>query len=134
MTTETATDDGLVSVSTEDSVEATVDRITGDIEASPLTLMTTVDHAENAASVDMELPPTTLLIFGNPEVGTPLIQERRSVAIDLPQKLLVWDNNGETTVTYNDPEYLADRHGITEQDDRLEEIRSVLDGLATGEG
>jgi len=135
--TETADDpsenDGLVTVTAEAGVEQTVDRITTDIENSDLTLMTTVDHAENAASVEMELPPTTLLIFGNPAAGTPLIQASRTVAIDLPQKMLVWDDDGQTKVTYNDPAYLATRHDIDEQSERLSQINSVLEGLATGE-
>ena len=126
-------DDGLVTVDGDDGVEATVDRITSDIEESDLSLMTTVDHAANAASVDAELPPTTLLLFGNPAAGTPLMQAARSVAIDLPQKMLVWDDDGQTKVTYNDPAYLARRHGIEGQRDRLEQISSVLDQLATGE-
>jgi len=124
--------EGLVTVTTEDSVEATVERIEADIEESPLTLMTTVDHAENAASVDRELPPTTLLIFGNPEVGTPLMQAARTVAIDLPQKMLVWDDDGQTTVAYNDPQYLAERHGIGGESERLEQVGSALNQLATG--
>jgi uncharacterized protein (DUF302 family) len=131
---ETAVDDGLVTVSADESVEATVDRISGDIEDSPLTLLTTVDHASNAASADEDLPPTTLLIFGNPSVGTPLMRSARSVAIDLPQKMLVWEDDGETRVTYNDPEYLAQRHGIDGQSERLAQISSILDQLATGGG
>ncbi|MFC6757038.1 MULTISPECIES: DUF302 domain-containing protein [Haloarcula] len=126
-------DDGLVTVTAEGSVESTVDRITADIEASDLTLLTTIDHAGNAASVDAELPPTTLLLVGNPAVGVPLMQASRTVAIDLPQKLLVWGDDGQTMVAYNDPQYLAQRHGIDGQSDRLAQIRSVLDGLATGE-
>ena len=129
--TPTATDSGLVTRTTDESVSTAVDRITADIEASELTLVTTVDHAANAASAGLELPPTTLLVFGNPNVGTPLMQASRSAAIDLPQKLLVWDDDGQTKVTYNDPEYLAQRHGIDGQDERLAQIRSVLDGLAT---
>jgi len=125
--------DGLVTVTAEAGVEQTVDRITTDIENSELTLMTTVDHAENAASVDMELLPTTLLIFGNPAAGTPLMQASRTVAIDLPQKMLVWEDDGQTKVTYNDPEYLATRHDIDGQSERLSQINSVLEGLATGE-
>jgi len=130
---ELSENDGLVTVSAEAGVEQTVDRITTDIENSELTLMTTVDHAANAASVDMELPPTTLLIFGNPAAGTPLMQASRTVAIDLPQKMLVWEDDGQTKVTYNDPEYLANRHDIDGQSDRLAQINSVLEGLATGE-
>ncbi|MEF8800941.1 MAG: DUF302 domain-containing protein [Halolamina sp.] len=127
------TDDGLVTVASDESFDATVDRITAAIEESPLTLVTTIDHAANAASADLDLPPTTLLVFGNPAVGTPLMQASRTVAIDLPQKMLVWEADEETRVAYNDPTYLAKRHGIDDQADRLEQIRSVLDSLATGE-
>lgn len=133
----TATDDstaaeGLVIVSSEESVEATVNRIERDIEESPLNLVTTIDHAANAESVDQELPPTTLLLFGNPSVGTPLMRASRTVAIDLPQKMLVYEENGGVNVAYNDPQYLARRHGIEGQSDRLEQISSVLEQLATG--
>lgn len=78
--------------------------------------MTTVDHAASAASVDKNRPPTTLLVVGNPEVGTPLMQSARSVAFDLPRKMLVWADDGAVKVTYNDPGYLADRPGIAGQD------------------
>lgn len=125
-------ENGLVIVTSDESASATVDRIEADIEESPLTLLTTIDHAENAASADLELPPTTLLMFGNPAVGTPLMQDSRTVAIDLPQKMLIWSEDDETKVAYNDPTYLAERHDIDGQTDRLEQIRSVLDGLATG--
>lgn len=125
---------GLVTVAGGENVEETVSRIGSDVESGPMTLMTTVDHAENAASVDAELPPTTLLLFGNPEIGTPLMQSERSVAIDLPQKMLVCEaEDGSVNVTYNDPEYLANRHGIEGQEERIEKIASALNGLATGE-
>jgi len=126
--------DGLVTVSVEGGVDETVERIRDDIEASPLSVLATVDHAANAASVDRDLPPTTLLLFGNPDVGTPLMREARSVGIDLPQKLLVWVDDGQVKVSYNDPRYLARRHGIEGQDDRLEQINTVLERLATGSG
>jgi uncharacterized protein (DUF302 family) len=128
-----AAGDGLVTVAGGDSVAATVDRIEADIEASPLTLVTTIDHAANAASVDADLPPTRLLVFGNPAVGTPLMGQSRTVGIDLPQKLLVWEaDDGSVNVTYTDPAALAARHGIEEQDERLETIATTLDRLATG--
>ena len=132
-TTTQPADDGLVTVASEESFDATVERITADIEESPLNLVTTIDHAANAASADLDLPPTTLLVFGNPAVGTPLMQASRTVAIDLPQKMLVWEADEGTRVAYNDPAYLAERHEIDNQSDRLEQIRSVLDSLATGE-
>jgi len=125
-------DTGLVTVTADDTVEATVQRITTDIEETPLNLVTTIDHAANAANADMDLPPTTLLVFGNPAVGTPLMRSSRTVAIDLPQKMLVWEDDDGTKIAYNDPTYLAERHGIDDQTDRLEQIRSVLNRLATG--
>jgi uncharacterized protein (DUF302 family) len=127
-------DDGLVTVTVDRSVDATAQRIRSDVESSPLTVLATVDHDGNAASVDRSLPPTRLLLVGNPDVGTPLMQDARSVAIDLPQKLLVWDDGGQTKVTYNDPQYLARRHGIEGRTQRLNRIRSVLNDLATGSG
>jgi uncharacterized protein (DUF302 family) len=66
-----------------------------------------------------------------PAVGTPLMQASRTVAIDLSQKMLVWADDEGTKVAYNDPTYLADRHGIDGQTERLEQVRAVLDGLAT---
>ncbi len=125
-------DDGLVTVTVDQSVDATVQRIQRDVENSDMTILATVDHAQNAASVDRDLPPTRLVMVGNPEVGTPLMQASRSVAIDLPQKLLVWDDNGQTMVTYNDPQYLARRHGIEGENERLNAIGSALRDLATG--
>lgn len=122
--------DGLVTHECRGSVDEAVERITAAVEASPLTLVETIDHAANAASVDEELPPTTLLVFGNPEVGTPLMSEERTVAIDLPQKLLVWEDGDALKVTYNDPRYLARRHGIEEMDERVEQIVTVLENLA----
>lgn len=128
-----ADEDGLVTVYGGDSVAATVDRIERDIEEGPLSLMTTVDHARNAASVDAELPPTTVLVFGNPEVGTPLMRSARTTAIDLPQRMLVWEDDGDVKVTYNDPAFLGRRHGIKGQEERLEQIADALDRLAGGE-
>lgn len=126
--------DGLVTVTSDDDFDATVDRISSAIEDNEnLTLVATVDHAANAASAGLELPPTTLLVFGNPQLGTPLMQSARSVAIDLPQKLLVTAVEGSVTVTYNDPAWLAQRHGIYDRAGTLETIGSALAGLASGE-
>lgn len=123
-------DDGLVTVEGGESVEGSVDCIEDAIEEAGLLHVATIDHAENAASIGEELRPTTLLIFGNPEAGTPLMQENQSIGIDLPQKLLVWeDADGEVNVTYNDPTFLAARHGI-DQDERIATIGEALAGVA----
>lgn len=122
---------GLVTVDGGESVEETVAAIEGAIEDAAPMLIAKVDHAENAASVGEELRPTTLLLFGNPNAGTPLMQENQVTGIDLPQKILVWcDEDTNTNVTYNDPEYLAARHGLEENDELIEMIGTALETLA----
>jgi uncharacterized protein (DUF302 family) len=100
------------------------------VDAQKLRILATVDHGANAAGVDQELPPTRLILFGNPELGTPLMRSARTVAIDLPQKLLVWeDQDGRILVTYNDPLYLQERHRIEGRDEILVTISSALSNL-----
>ncbi len=100
--------------------------------AEPLTIVRELDHSANATNVGLTLRPTKLIIFGNPSLGSLLMQSGQSIAIDLPQKMLVLQKeNGITYVAYNDPEYLAIRHGITDQTDTVETIASALSGLAT---
>lgn len=78
-----------------------------------MTVFTRIDHSAGAKKVDKELRPTELVIFGNPKVGTPLMQCVQTVAIDLPQKMLIWqDEAGTTWLSYNNPSYLAKRHHI----------------------
>jgi uncharacterized protein (DUF302 family) len=125
--------DGLVTLESDASVAESIERVTTTIEDNDdLSLMTTVDHAENAESTDHDLPPTTVLVFGNPDLGTPLMQAGRTLAIDLPQKLLLMEHDdGTVTVSYNDPAYLAERHGIDSGDDRLDIAEEALSSLAT---
>ena len=124
---------GLVTVTSEDAFFATVQRIRNDIENSDdLALVSVVNHAAAARDAGLELRPTTLIVFGNAAAGTPLIQQAPTFGIDLPQKLLVWRKQGVVNVTYNDPHYLADRHGVTGQDELLDDIGAVLQQLATG--
>ena len=132
--TETA-DDGLVTVESDEDFEATVERISSAVEDSEnLTLVATVDHAENAESADLELPPTTVLMFGNPRLGTQLMRDTQSAGIDLPQKMLVWEaEDGTVNVTYNDPEWVAERHGVEAPEMAVERISQALESLATGE-
>lgn len=124
---------GLVTVTSEDAFFATVRRIRNDIETSDdLTLVSVVNHAAAARDAGLDLRPTTLIVFGNAAAGTPLMQEARTFGIDLPQKLLVWRADGVVNVSYNDPHYLADRHGVTGQDELLDDIEAALRQLATG--
>lgn len=106
---------GLVSVKSAHDVKITADRLENILKEKGMNVFIRINHAEGAKKVDKELRPTELLLFGNPNVGTPLMQCAQSVAIDLPQKALIWqDEAGEVWLTYNDPQYLAERHGITE--------------------
>ncbi len=125
---------GLVSEAAvgDTSVAAATDRLRTAIEAQGnLTLVAEVDHAANASSVGLELPPTVELVFGNPTLGTPLMQAERTLAIDLPQRILIAEVDGEVAVTYNDPAYLAERHGIDPTTPELSTIASALDMLAS---
>jgi uncharacterized protein (DUF302 family) len=114
------------------SVEVTADRFEAILQERGLTLFNRIDHAAGGASVGEALRPTELIIFGNPAVGTPLMQCAQSVAIDLPQKALIWeDAEGQVWFGYNQPAYLRERHDISGCDQLLERIANVLDNLAT---
>ena len=109
------TDTGLVCVQSRHSVKATIDRLEAALNASGVTVFARIDHAAGAASVGMELRPTEVLIFGNPRAGTPLMQAGQSIGLDLPLKMLAWeDAGGSVWLTYNDPTWLAARHGLGE--------------------
>ena len=90
-----------------------------------------VDHQSNAQSVGLQLRPTRLIVFGNPALGTPLMQASQTIGIDLPQKMLVYeDATGQVFVAYNDPGYLAERHGVPASLDEIGQIRTALGQLA----
>lgn len=126
---------GLVTVQSDEGFEATVERITTGIEESGNMMhMTTVDHAENADAVGMDLRPTTLIVFGNPQIGTRLMQRSQTAGIDLPQKILVWEaEDGTVNVTYNDPAWVAERHGVDAPEMLIQQVSDALESLATGE-
>lgn len=107
--------DGLITIKSAFGPADTMQRLEAEVKAKGLTVFARVDHAAGAAAVDLKLRPTDLLIFGNPKGGTPLMQQAQTVGIDLPLKALVWqDEQGATWLSYNDPAYLADRHGVGE--------------------
>ena len=106
-------DNGIIDARSQHSVEQTVERLTALLHAKGVTLFALVDHSGEAAKIGMTMPPTKLLIFGNPKAGTPLMLAAPSVAIDLPLKILVWeDARGRTWLSYNSPAYLKERHGL----------------------
>lgn len=104
---------GIVDLQSLHSVDQTVARIEQILRDKGVTLFAVVDHSGEAAKVGLDMRPTKLLIFGNPRAGTPVMVAAPSAAIDLPLKILVWeDAGGKTWVSYNSPEYLQQRHGI----------------------
>ena len=107
------THEGIVDNASRYSVNDTVDRLKAMLESKGVTVFAVIDHSGEAAKVGMSLPPTKLLIFGNPKAGTPLMAAAPSTAIDLPLKILVWqDSGGNVWVSYNSPQYLQARHGF----------------------
>jgi uncharacterized protein (DUF302 family)/uncharacterized membrane protein YidH (DUF202 family) len=104
---------GIVDTPSSHSVEQTVDKLKAILQAKGLTLFALVDHSGEAQKVGLKMPPTKLLIFGNPKGGTPVMLAAPSVAIDLPLKILVWeDAQGKVFASYNTPEYLQQRHNV----------------------
>ena len=121
--------DGLTTIRSAFGQEETVRRLEAAIEASGMTLFAHVDHAAGAAAAGMSLRPTDLLIFGAAKGGTPAMQATQTMGIDLPLKALVWrDAEGTTWLSYNDPGWLAERHGIDAA--LAEPLRKALAALA----
>jgi uncharacterized protein (DUF302 family)/uncharacterized membrane protein YidH (DUF202 family) len=109
-------DKGIVDTPSNHSVDQTVAKLKGILEAKGVTLFALVDHSGEAEKLGMKMRPTKLLIFGNPKGGTPVMLAAPHSAIDLPLKILIWeDGQGKTWVTYNSPEYLVERHGIPQE-------------------
>ena len=119
---------GIVNVLSNHSVDQTVERFKGILEAKGVTLFALVDHSGEAEKVGMKIPPTKLLIFGNPKGGTPVMLAAPSIAIDLPLKALIWeDADGKAWVSYNSATYLQERHGVPQE---LVQNISVVEALA----
>ena len=120
---------GIVDISSEHTVDQTVEKLKGILESKGVSLFALVDHSGEAKRAGLKMRPTKLLIFGSPKAGTPLMLAAPSVAIDLPLKVLIWeDDNGRAWVSYNSPEYLLERHGLPK--DLLQNI-AVVETLAT---
>jgi uncharacterized protein (DUF302 family) len=124
--------DGIVKVKSNYSVEETVKRFESIAKEQGLNIFGTVNHQAGAESVNQELRPTQVIIFGNPRAGTPLMQCNQTAGIDLPQKALIWqDENGDVFLAYNSPNYLSRRHKLTGcADEPLERIDNALKMLA----
>lgn len=122
--------DGLISVKSPHSARATMDRLEALVKQRGLSVFARIDHAAGAAKVGKSLRPTELLIFGNPQGGTPFMECAQSVGIDLPLKALVWeDSSAQVWLGYNDPAFLAQRHAVP-QCPVVDTLLKALSGLA----
>jgi uncharacterized protein (DUF302 family) len=124
--------EGIVKIPSRHSVDETVNKLKTVLQSKGVTLFALVDHSGEAEKVGMKMPPTKLLIFGNPKGGTPLMLAAPSTAIDLPLKILVAeDSQGKVWLSYNSPDYLKERHGLP--DNLLQNI-AVVQALAAAAG
>ena len=123
------TSNGILNKLSNHSVDETVDKLKGILQAKGVTLFTLVDHSGEAAKVGIKMRPTKLLIFGSPKAGTPLMLAAPSIALDLPLKILVAEYaSGKVWISYNNPQYLQERHSLPE--DLVQNI-AIVETLAT---
>lgn len=121
-------DNGIVNKPSSHSVDQTVEKLKGILQAKGVALFALVDHSGEAEKVGMKMRPTKLLIFGNPKAGTTLMLASPSSAIDLPLKILVWeDEKSKVWISYNSPQYLQKRHGLPQE---LMKTIGVVEALA----
>jgi uncharacterized protein (DUF302 family) len=129
----TMADNGLITVQSARSVKETIDRLESDVKSEGMTVFARIDHAAGAREAGLALRPMELLIFGNAKVGTPLMQSHQTMGIDLPLKALAWEDSARRVwLSYNDPAWLAARHGFeTEGDDATEVMAAALAALSS---
>jgi len=107
---------GIIDTPSNHSVDETVEKLKSILTAKGVTLFALVDHSGEAEKAGMKMPPTKLLLFGSPRAGTPVMLAAPSIAIDLPLKLLVWEDvRGKVWISYNSPEYLQERHNVPQE-------------------
>ena len=119
---------GLITIPSNFSVKETVDRVIAAVQSKGLTVFARIDHSANAIQQGLQLRPTELLIFGNPNAGTVLMQDFQTCGIDLPVKTLAWEDEiGNVWLTYNDLNWIAERHDLTEKSALA--IKAIEDGM-----
>lgn len=124
--------DGLNSLASAHSVADTTSRLEQAVSDAGFRVFARIDHAAGARTVEMPLAPTELLIFGDPKGGTALMQSARTIGIDLPLKYLVWkDADGTVMIGWNDPDWLASRHGITDRAPVIDKVNGALQAFAS---
>lgn len=129
-----ALNQGVITIQSQSDFATTYNRLRSSIENNDnLSMFAQVNHQQNAIAVGLELLPTSLIVFGNPLLGTPLMKGSKTAALDLPQKMLVWENSdGAVMISYNDPSFLKSRHAITDANVVLTQITTALKSLAEG--
>ena len=127
-------DNGIVTIRATQSVDETVRKLEGILRAKGIKLFTVVDHSGEAQQAGLQMRPTKLLIFGSPKAGTPLMIAAPTIAIDLPLKILVWeDAAGKAMVSYSDPDYLAARHALpSELTANIAAVKALAIAVAEG--
>src|ERR1700730_3141613 len=125
--------DGLTTIASDYGPKETMDRLEAEIKAKGMTVFARIDHAAGAAQAGLPLRPTEVLIFGSAKAGTPLMQSNQAVGIDLPLKALVWeDAAGKVWLSYNDPSWIAKRHGLgADADATIHAMAAALGAVTT---
>lgn len=121
---------GLVTIKSQHSVKVTLDRLEGLLKEKGITIVTRWSHDAGAQKAGIALRPTELLIFGNPKLGSHMFTSNQAAGIDLPMKALAWeDEKGQVWLGYNDPQYIADRHGIKDRPEIVKKMTGALGGM-----
>jgi uncharacterized protein (DUF302 family) len=123
--------EGLTTIASSFSPKETMDRLEAEIRAKGMSVFARVDHAAGAAEAGLELRPTNLIIFGNARGGTPLMQASQTAGIDLPLKALVWqDAAGKTWLSYNEPSWIVQRHGLGVRAEIVDKLAAALSAMS----
>ena len=124
--------EGWIIKNSNNSVSATADKLVSIIENAPPKLFARIDHAAGAKSIDMELADATLIIFGAPQIGTPIMQENILAGLDLPIRVLIWDDKRQTKIGYLDPEALKTRYSIDGAEKAFEGMAGAIAKMTDG--
>lgn len=131
MSASLGTIEGLITVQSSFDPKATMDRLEAQIQSRGLNVFARIAHAAGASEVGLPLAPTNLIIFGNARGGTPLMQSVQTVGIDLPLKVLVWqDATNNTWISYNEPNWIAQRHGVADRESAVDKMANLLSSIA----
>jgi uncharacterized protein (DUF302 family) len=126
------TKEGLTTIPSRFGPKETMDRMEAEIRANGMSVFVRIDHAAGAAEVGLTLRPTEVIVFGNARGGTPLMQSVQTVGIDLPLKALVWgDAAGKTWISYNEPIWIAERHGVAGAEPLVSKMSDLLSAITT---